>query len=119
MRRREIARMSRPARWLRGLRPDRNPLRRASDRAEAAIIAGLLIIFLAGAPLAALAAANWASAASPGTDARPAPHRVPAVLLAVLLLGTGRLVRWMLNRRRMAGWDADWQAAGPRWSGRR
>ncbi len=41
---------------VRGLWPDHNPLRRASDRAEAAIIAGLAMAFLLGAPLIVLAA---------------------------------------------------------------
>jgi hypothetical protein len=46
------------ARWLRfvrGRRLDRNPLRRAYDRAETVILAGLLTAFLAGAPFAVLA----------------------------------------------------------------
>jgi hypothetical protein len=50
------------ARWLgrfiRGRRLDRNPLRRASDRAETVILAGLLTAFLAGAPFAVLAGGN-------------------------------------------------------------
>ena len=39
--------------------------------------------------------------------------------LAVALTATGWLVRWTLNRRRLAAWDADWLAKGPRWSPRR
>ena len=39
--------------------------------------------------------------------------------LAVALIATGGLVRWGLNRRRLAAWDADWLAHGPRWSPRR
>jgi hypothetical protein len=39
---------------------DGNPLRRASDRAEAWIRIGLLAIFLIAGPLAALGAAGWA-----------------------------------------------------------
>jgi len=42
---------------------DRNPLRRRTDWLESAIMAGLLAIFLAGAPLAAIAAAGWAHGA--------------------------------------------------------
>jgi hypothetical protein len=38
----------------RELRPDRNPLCRACDRAEAALLAGLLAAFLIGVPLAAV-----------------------------------------------------------------
>lgn len=42
------------ARAARGLRPDHNPLRRASDRAEAGIVALLVGAFLIGAPAIAL-----------------------------------------------------------------
>jgi hypothetical protein len=39
--------------------------------------------------------------------------------LAVLLLGVGGLVRWLMNRRRLAAWEAGWAYTGPRWSRRR
>jgi hypothetical protein len=39
--------------------------------------------------------------------------------LAVVLIATACLVRRGLDRRRMAAWDADWLANGPRWSPRR
>jgi hypothetical protein len=39
--------------------------------------------------------------------------------LAVLLITAAWLVRRGLDRRRMAAWDADWLANGPRWSPRR
>ena len=39
--------------------------------------------------------------------------------LAVLLLGLAWLVRWLMNRRRLAGWEADWALTGPRWTRRR
>jgi hypothetical protein len=39
--------------------------------------------------------------------------------LAVLLAVAGWLARPSLDRRRLAGWDADWLATGPRWSPRR
>jgi hypothetical protein len=38
--------------------------------------------------------------------------------LAALLALAGVLARWSLNRRRLAGWDADWQATEPRWTTR-
>ena len=38
--------------------------------------------------------------------------------LAVVLIVTGWLARRFLDRRRMAAWDADWLANGPRWSPR-
>jgi hypothetical protein len=39
--------------------------------------------------------------------------------LAAVLITAAWLVRRGLDRRRMAGWDADWLANGPRWSPRR
>ena len=38
--------------------------------------------------------------------------------LAVALALTDSLARWWLNRRRLAAWDADWQATEPRWTTR-
>jgi hypothetical protein len=70
-------------RLARALGLDRNPLRRATDRAEAWIRAGLLAIFLIAGPMAALSAGHWAYHA--GTTAARVPaapaHRVrPAAL---------------------------------------
>ena len=69
---------------VRGLWPDRNPLRRSSDRAEAGIIAGLAAAFLLGAPLIAVAVWQLALASTFTTaDAEHAGwHPVPARLLA-------------------------------------
>jgi hypothetical protein len=39
--------------------------------------------------------------------------------LAIVLVIVGGLTRAALNARRLAGWDADWLATGPRWSPRR
>jgi len=36
--------------------------------------------------------------------------------LAVLLLSLARVVRWQIDRRRLAGWEADWAFTGPRWT---
>jgi hypothetical protein len=186
-------------RWLRrvrGLWPDRNPLRRHCDRAESAIVTVLLAVFLAGAPLMALAAGQWAQDSGPRTGhahlARR--HQVPAVLhtatiqryagseatawaqwtapgtvkhtgqvlapagfaagavvtvwvdaagrlagppaqpeqqdshalaggmvavllLAELLWGAGLAARGVVDRRRLAAWDAEWRAIGPKWTG--
>lgn len=55
-------RVSRLSRFVRGRRPDRNPLRRASDRLETALLALLVVAFLAAAPFTALAAGGWAYA---------------------------------------------------------
>jgi hypothetical protein len=69
--------------WLRLLRPDHNPLRRASDRVEAAVVAGLAAALLAGVPLAALSAAWWGYDAGVRTQhAQTSWRQVPAVLLA-------------------------------------
>jgi nitrate reductase gamma subunit len=45
-------------RFLRGRRPDRNPVRRTTDRMETVILAMLLAVFCAGAPFLAIAAAD-------------------------------------------------------------
>jgi len=39
--------------------------------------------------------------------------------LATTLIAAGWLIRYWLDRRRMAAWDADWLAYGPRWTSRR
>jgi hypothetical protein len=142
----------------RGLWPDGNPLRRRCDRAEAAMMGGLLAAFLAGAPAVAVATAHWiqvagssaehaqeavrrlavpagapmaAWIAEPGRLPDQVPSRGPsafsapfASVLAVLLLGLLLLavavaVRRLVNRRRMAAWEADWAVTGPRWTSRR
>ena len=47
-------------------------------------------------------------------------HTVAIALagLAVFLAGLALLGRWLLNRRRLAGWEAAWRSVGPQWSGR-
>ena len=62
---------------------DANPLRRGTDRVEAWLRIGLVLVFLAGAPLAGWQAASWAeSVASSATRAQQASERfVPATLL--------------------------------------
>lgn len=181
---------------MRGRRLDRNPLRRASDRAETAVLAALAAAFLAGAPFAAQAAGAWTHAAVQREQAAQESswRLVPAVLLtaattsvrpdplpqskarwiapdgatitsdipvpsggragttvriwvardgaltqpplldsqvsnevdcteagavaalAATLAVVGFLARRSLDRRRMAAWDAEWRAAGPRWT---
>ncbi len=49
-------------RVLRGLRPDRNPLRRTSDRAQAYLLAALFVVAAAVAPFAAQLASHAAYA---------------------------------------------------------
>ena len=66
--RRRLARVTaRIVRGARGLWPDHNPLRRTIDRAEAAVVGMLAIIFLAGAPLAAATAGRLAALPCRGT----------------------------------------------------
>ena len=199
MKRQRQTRTSWLGRLIRGRRPDRNPLRRASDRAETAILAILMATFLAGAPFVALvasdrayawalhieqaqqatfrqvpavllkvpAAGDWltsdglANARWTAPDGRPCTGQVQApagsaagstvlvwttpdgtitsqpmqraqvsntaVLTAIAAVGglavalafLGWAIRWALDRRRLAGWDADWLANGPRWTTRR
>jgi hypothetical protein len=75
-------------RWLgraaRGVRPDRNPLRRRSDRVEAFIFGGLVVVAAAGAPVAAVVAGRWAhaDAARAAQVQQETRHQVRAVLLA-------------------------------------
>jgi len=63
MRWRPVAAVARATRAVRGLWSDRNPLRRTMDRVEAIIMGGLVVAFLAGAPLAAIAAGHVAYSA--------------------------------------------------------
>jgi hypothetical protein len=69
-------------RLVRGLRPDRNPLRRTSDRVETYLLAGLFVAAAAGAPFAAQAASHAAyTAALRAEQAQLATrHQVRAVL---------------------------------------
>src|SRR5712691_4314827 len=75
-------------RWLgrvtRGVRPDRNPLRRRTDRVEAFIFGGLVVAAAAGAPLAASTASDWAHAGATREAhvQQETRHQVQAVLLA-------------------------------------
>ena len=69
-------------RLARALGLDGNPLRRASDRAEAWIRIGLLAVFLIAGPLAGLGAAGWTCHAGATTaQVKAAPtHHVTAVV---------------------------------------
>jgi hypothetical protein len=42
-----------------------------------------------------------------------------AILLAGALLSIGWLARWLLNRRKLADWEAAWTLAEPRWTKQR
>lgn len=69
-------------RGVRGARPDRNPLRRRTDRLETYLLAGLFVAAAAGAPFAAQAAGRaWYADATQTRQAQLATrHEVRAVL---------------------------------------
>jgi hypothetical protein len=186
-------------RHARGLLPDRNPLRRRTDRVEAYLLAGLFVAAAAGAPFAAQAAgraayssalriqqeqlatrqqvkaqltvaagstmngytlseyvpttATWKSAAgvvrhgrvlarsgsAPGTpvtvwvapngDLASPPLTNAQVagqgdagalgsvagVVVTFLIGVG-VIRYVMYRRRMAAWEADWLITAPMWN---
>lgn len=68
-------------RWLRrqvrGLRPDRNPLRRRIDRVEAYLLIGLFVTAAAGAPFAVQAASRAAYASALRTQREQVATRHP------------------------------------------
>jgi hypothetical protein len=203
---RTVRARNKQGRWLgrlvRGLRPDRNPLRRTSDRVESYLLAGLLAAALAGAPFAAQAASHAAHAGalraeqaqlaalhqvravitepagndnsaytlsaevpvqaawtSPAGERRTADILAPAgtpkgtavtiwtdaqgnlsspplqpsqiagqadvaalgaiVAVAALYLCATGIVRYVMYRRRMAAWDADWAVTAQTWNRQR
>lgn len=71
-----------PCRVLRGLRPDRNPLRRTCDRVETYLLAALFLASAAAAPFAARAASSaaYAAALRVQQEQLATTHIVPAVL---------------------------------------
>jgi hypothetical protein len=83
--RQQKVRVTRLGRFARGQRPDRNPLRRVSDRVETAVLAVLVVAFLAAAPFTAQACGAWAHSiahrAQVTQDA--SRHQVTAVVLNV------------------------------------
>ncbi|MDR3036274.1 MAG: hypothetical protein LBV78_24805 [Kitasatospora sp.] len=42
-----------------------------------------------------------------------------AMVLGLLVWCAGELAHYLLGRRRMAAWDAEWRAIGPKWTSRR
>ena len=122
------------ARLIRALGLDGNPIRRATDRAEAWIRAGLLVVFLIAGPIAAVIVGQWTAAtgdARASTHVTDGPHHSgfagDAVLAAVLalaavafaLLVAMLLVHRFLNWRRLSAWEVAWRATEPRWTGHR
>ena len=59
MKPRRTPRSTRLGRFVRGRRPDRNPLRRRLDRLETFLLGGMFIVFLVAVPFVARAAGHW------------------------------------------------------------
>jgi hypothetical protein len=123
------------ARLARALGLDGNPLRRASDRAEAWIRAGLParsgeVLAPRGSPAGSVVTV-WLTASgqvtSPSEWGQSADETIPAapigvlglVVVAFALLAVLQLIKRFLNWRRLAAWEAAWSAIGPRWTGHR
>src|SRR5215472_11841789 len=70
------------SRLVRGFLPDRNPLRRACDRVETFLLAGLFVAAVVAAPFAAQAASHaaYAGALRAQQAQVAARHQVPAML---------------------------------------
>jgi len=81
-------RLPRRARLARALGLDCNPLRRASDRAEAWIRIGLIAVFLIAGPMAALSTGAWEYRAGiTAASVQPVPsHPVSATVLRPALV---------------------------------
>lgn len=81
--RRAVTRGNWLVRFARGIRPDRNPLRRGSDRLETLLLAGSIVTVAVGAPFAVSAAAEASHAAAVRAQAveRTTRHEVKGVLL--------------------------------------
>jgi hypothetical protein len=77
----------------------------------------------AGARLSVWTTRDGQPAEQPLNDSQVSSLTVLGAVTGVLALGAalalaGVLARWRLTRRRLAGWDADWQATEPRWTTR-
>ena len=83
MSRHVVARREGLRRFWRRLGFDCNPMRRGSDRFQAVMRAGMLVLFLAGAPAAAVQVGHgvYVSGLQAGQAQTAAWHRVPAVVL--------------------------------------
>lgn len=100
-------RVSRLGRFVRGWRPDRNPLRRASDRVETVVLALLAVAFLAAAPFVIQASGAWTHAMAHHVQlAQQASRRqVPATLVKVTPAGSA-LADGALPQDAQARWTA-------------
>ena len=61
-----------------------------------------------------------ARAPAPAASASPVLlGTVVVFLLANLLFVVGLVIHWLMERRRLAAWAAEWAVTGPRWTTRR
>jgi hypothetical protein len=100
--RHRVPKATRVRRLVRGRRFDRNPLRRASDRAETLVLILLAVAFLVGTPFAALATGGWARAmALKAQHAQEAAVRqVTAIVVAVTAPPpVGQRLAWQAEAR--------------------
>jgi len=59
--------------------------------------------------------ADPSAGAGPHDGPVPAEGMVAVLLLAELLWGAGLAAHGVVDRRRLAAWDAEWRAIGPAW----
>jgi hypothetical protein len=67
--------------------------------------------------------AGW-PAGPPLTSSQVVSRAILAAVVApmavgIFILGAGAAAHWVLDRRRLARWDAEWRATGPRWTSSR
>jgi hypothetical protein len=95
-------------RAVRGLRPDRNPLRRRTDRVETCLLAGLFVAAAAGAPFAAHAAsqASYAEALRLQQEQTASRHQVGAALTQAATTVSGYALSTLVLT------PATWMSAG-------
>jgi len=95
-------------RAVRGARPDRNPLRRRTDRLETCLLAGLFVAAAAGAPFAAQAAGRaWYADAA---HLRQAQLATRYEVTAVLAKSAGVIGEYTLSSQ--VPTPASWMSAG-------
>src|SRR5690348_3626949 len=94
--------VTRLGRFVRRWRFDRNPLRRATDRVETAVLVLLVAAFLIGTPFAALAAGAWVHGIARNAQLAQEASRtqVTAVVLSVAAPPAGgQTLTWQAQAR--------------------
>lgn len=97
--------VTRLSRFVRGRRLDRNPLRRATDRAETVVLAVIVTLLLAGGPFVAVATGAWTHAMAQRTQLAQEGSRrqVTAVVVSAAPPSAGD---WGLSWQAQARWRA-------------